>query len=131
MSTRHVRSAVAPYLSRVDPTSRSARSFRSSPVPPVRRTLRIAEAQAQLERRVANRIAIVDALTVRYDEVPDDDALILLTLHRAVAPRLVEGYFTYRDCHVHSRMICRIRILVKLIDNSLLDVSGFEKYLRV
>jgi len=58
-----------------------------------------AEAQAELERRVANRIGIVDALTIRYDAVPDDVALMLLALDRAVAPRLVGGCFTYRDCH--------------------------------
>lgn len=64
-----------------------------------KRQIAEAEAQAELERRVANRISIVDALTIRYDEVPDDVALILLALDRSVAPRLVGGSFTYRECH--------------------------------
>ncbi|WP_283188862.1 hypothetical protein [Pseudomonas sp. PMCC200344] len=56
-----------------------------------------AEANAKLQSYLAKHIERVDALTTRYDEIPDDLSLIALALDRAVASGLVGRSFSYRE----------------------------------
>lgn len=68
--------------------------------------LRISEAkmEAELQERLAEHIAKIDVFTADYSAVPDDIALILIALERAIAPRLIGGRFAYGDCDMLAPM---------------------------
>jgi hypothetical protein len=53
---------------------------------------------AELERRLADYARQQSTRTVDYSEIPDNQALLLLALDRAITPRLTNGGFTVGDC---------------------------------
>lgn len=79
------------------------------------------EAKARLQSVLAKYSERVDAMTTRYDEIPDDIALIALALDRTVASGLVGRSITYRDCRALAPMgadefFLRLRIARVLSD---------------
>jgi hypothetical protein len=53
---------------------------------------------AELERQLADYARKQSTRTVDYSEIPDNQALLLLALDRAITPRLTSGGFTVGDC---------------------------------
>lgn len=53
---------------------------------------------AELERQLADYARRQSTRTVDYSEIPDNQALLLLALDRAITPRLTHGGFTVGDC---------------------------------
>lgn len=61
-----------------------------------------AEAEADLQGRVAKHAERITALTTNYSALPDDLAFILLALRGAISPSLFGGRFTFHDCRALS-----------------------------
>ncbi|MBT8764857.1 Rossmann-fold NAD(P)-binding domain-containing protein [Metapseudomonas boanensis] len=57
-----------------------------------------AKMEAELQRQLRIRTAAVASWTVDYGAIPDDMALLLRALDRAIEPRLSNGTFTRGDC---------------------------------